>query len=147
MGEDWATFSRPGFAFYDVSGQDAMPILKAGRRPVIQIKEKYRMSEFNKVTVIREANVYFDGKVTSRTVILEDGSKKTLGFMMAGEYSFDTGVAEVMEVIGGAMDVQLPGSTVWQTVQSGESFDVPANSTFKLVVKQYADYCCAYLED
>ena len=104
------------------------------------------MSEFKNVTVVREANVYFDGKVSSRTVVFEDGSRKTLGFMLAGEYSFDTGAAEIMEMIGGEMDVQLPGSTHWQTVKAGESFDVPANSSFKLIVKEYADYCCAYLE-
>jgi uncharacterized protein YaiE (UPF0345 family) len=103
------------------------------------------MSEFNKVTVVREANVYFDGKVNSRTVKFEDGTKKTLGFMMPGEYSFDTGVAEVMEIIGGEMEVQLPGSTHWKTVRAGESFDVPANSKFNLVVKAYADYCCSYI--
>lgn len=105
------------------------------------------MSEFNKVTVIREANVYFDGKVSSRTVVFEDGSKKTLGFMLAGDYSFDTGAAEIMEIIGGEMDVQLPGSTQWKTVKAGEAFDVPANSNFKLVVKEYADYCCSYIDD
>jgi uncharacterized protein YaiE (UPF0345 family) len=103
------------------------------------------MSEFNKVTLVREANVYFDGKVNSRTVKFEDGTKKTLGFMMPGEYSFDTGVAEVMEIIGGEMEVQLPGSTHWKTVRAGESFDVPANSKFNLVVKAYADYCCSYI--
>jgi hypothetical protein len=37
--------------------------------------------EFKNVTVIKKANVYFDGKVTSRTVIFPDGSKKTLGIM------------------------------------------------------------------
>ncbi len=104
------------------------------------------MSEFNNVTVVREANVYFDGKVTSRTVVFEDGTKKTLGFMLAGEYSFDTGVAEVMEMIGGSMDVLLPGSTHWKTYKAGESFEVPANSKFDLVVKEYADYCCSYLD-
>ena len=103
------------------------------------------MSEFKKVTVVREANVYFDGKVTSRAVVFEDGSKKTLGFMMAGEYSFDTAAAEVMEILGGEMEVLLPGSTHWKTVKAGESFDVPANSTFDLVVKEYADYCCSYV--
>jgi len=104
------------------------------------------MSEFNKVTVVREANVYFDGKVTSRTVVFEDGTKKTLGFMLAGDYSFDTAVAEVMEIIGGEMDVKLPGSDEWQTVKAGESFDVPAHSKFDLVVKAFADYCCSYVE-
>ncbi len=37
------------------------------------------MSQFENVTVVREANIYFDGKVTSRTVIFKDGTKKTLG--------------------------------------------------------------------
>ena len=105
------------------------------------------MSEFKNVTVVREANVYFGGKVTSRTVVFEDGSKKTLGFMQAGEYSFDTGAPEIMEMIGGEMDVKLAGWDEWKTFAAGESFEVPGNSKFDLVVKEYADYCCAYLED
>jgi uncharacterized protein YaiE (UPF0345 family) len=104
------------------------------------------MSEFKNVTVVCEANVYFDGKVTSRTVVLEDGTKKTLGFMMAGEYSFDTDAAEVMELLGGEMDVLLPDSSDWKTVKAGESFDVPAHAKFDLMVKAFADYCCSYIE-
>lgn len=60
--------------------------------------------EFKNVTVIKEANVYFDGKVTSRTVLFESG-KKTLGFMLAGEYEFNTDAEEIMEVLGGDMSV------------------------------------------
>ena len=104
------------------------------------------MSEFKAVTVVREANVYFDGKVTSRTVIFADGTKKTLGFMLAGKYSFDTAAAEVMEILGGEMDVLLPGSNDWKTVKAGESFEVPADSKFDLEVKAFADYCCSYVE-
>ena len=104
------------------------------------------MSEFKKVTVVREANVYFGGKGTSRTVIFSDGTKKTLGVMQAGEYTFDTVAAEVMEILGGEMDVLLPGSTHWRTVRAGESFEVPADSKFELVVKELADYCCSYLD-
>ena len=36
------------------------------------------MSEFNNVTIIKKANIYFDGKVTSRTLIFPDGSRKTI---------------------------------------------------------------------
>ena len=46
------------------------------------------MSEFDNVTVVKEANVYFDGKVVSRTVLFADGSKKTLGIMQPGVYEF-----------------------------------------------------------
>lgn len=33
------------------------------------------MSSFENVTVLTKANVYFDGKVTSRTVQFADGTK------------------------------------------------------------------------
>ncbi len=67
------------------------------------------MNEFKNVTVVKAANIYFDGKVTSRTVIFEDGSKKTLGIMMPGEYTFGTEAAELMEIVAGEMDILLPG--------------------------------------
>ena len=55
------------------------------------------MSEFNNVTVIKKANVYFDGNVNSRTIKFADGSEKTLGFMLPGEYQFNTADKELME--------------------------------------------------
>lgn len=105
------------------------------------------MSEFSNVTLVREANVYFDGKVVSRTVHFADGTRKTLGYMQAGEYTFDTGVAEIMEVIGGEMTVLLPGQSEWQTFTVGQSYDVPANSSFSLkIAAPGADYCCSYAQ-
>jgi uncharacterized protein YaiE (UPF0345 family) len=104
------------------------------------------MSEFNNVTIIKKANVYFDGKVTSRTVVFADGSKKTLGVMLAGDYEFKTEAAERMEMLGGAMDVQLAGETEWITYSEGAAFNVPANSSFKMKVSAIADYCCCYID-
>lgn len=101
--------------------------------------------EFKNVTVIKKANVYFDGKVTSRTVLFENGEKKTLGIMMPGEYEFGTDAKEIIEVLGGSMDVLLPGETQWQTFGEGQSYEVAANSKFKLVIKEVADYCCSYI--
>ncbi len=103
------------------------------------------MSEFKNVTVIREANVYFDGKVTSRSVLFADGSRKTLGIMLPGEYTFDTGKPELMEILAGELDVQLPGSAEWKTVRGGESFEVAANAKFTMKVKTVTDYCCSYI--
>ncbi|QYY36543.1 pyrimidine/purine nucleoside phosphorylase [Ruficoccus sp. ZRK36] len=103
------------------------------------------MSEFSNVTVVREANVYFGGKVVSRNVLFADGTRKTLGYMMPGEYTFDTGAAEIMEVLGGEMTVLLPGQSEWQTFTVGQSYDVPANSSFSLKISgDGADYCCSY---
>ncbi len=103
------------------------------------------MSEFQNVTVVKEANVYFDGGVTSRTIIFPDGSRKTLGIMMPGEYGFNTAAAELMEILAGEMTVQLPGSSDWISVKGGEAFEVPENSSFKLKVTALSDYCCSFL--
>jgi hypothetical protein len=103
------------------------------------------MSEFNKVNVVKEANVYFDGKVTSRTVIFADGSRKTLGIMLPGEYEFNTDAKEIMEIMAGELEVSLPGLEGWQKVKGGESFEVPANSTFSLKIKTVTDYCCSFI--
>jgi len=105
------------------------------------------MSEsFENVSIIKKANVYFDGQVTSRTVVFADGSKKTLGFMQTGDYEFGTEAPELMEMLGGEMDVKLDGAEDWVTYQEGHSFNVPGNSKFSLKVKEGgADYCCTYL--
>ncbi|MDR2550682.1 MAG: pyrimidine/purine nucleoside phosphorylase [Desulfobulbus sp.] len=105
------------------------------------------MSELNDVTVVREANIYFDGKVTSRTVLFADGSKKTLGIMMPGDYTFGTGVRESMEILSGELEVLLPGEKEWRPVKGGEAFEVVADAEFKLRVKTLTDYCCSYLND
>lgn len=103
------------------------------------------MSEFKNATIVREANIYFEGKVTSRTVIFEDGSKKTLGIMMPGEYEFGTKEKEIMEILAGKLTILLAGDNAWQDISGGEKFEVPANSSFKLVVKEITDYCCSYI--
>jgi len=104
------------------------------------------MDEFNNVTVRKRANIYFEGKVTSRTILLADGSKKTLGVMLPGEYRFNTAEKEVMEIISGELDVLLPGAGGWQTVKAGQSFEAPADSGFDLRVKTLTDYCCSFIE-
>lgn len=104
------------------------------------------MSEFNNVTLTREANVYFEGNVTSRKVTFADGDVKTLGIMMPGDYTFGTEKAELMEIMAGSLTYKLAGSDDWQSIKGGESFNVPANSSFDLKVTELADYCCSYLD-
>lgn len=102
------------------------------------------MSVFENVTVVKKANVYFDGHVSSRTVKFADGSSKTLGFMLPGEYTFNTGAAEIMEIQAGDLEVLLPNSD-WQVVKGGESFNVPANAAFTMKVHTPTDYICSFL--
>jgi uncharacterized protein YaiE (UPF0345 family) len=103
------------------------------------------MSEFSQVTVVREANIYFGGKVASHTVLFPDGSKKTLGILQAGEYEFSTGAAELMEILSGRLEWQLKGEAAWTMVIGGESFHVPAQSAFLMKVPVVTDYCCSFL--
>jgi uncharacterized protein YaiE (UPF0345 family) len=103
------------------------------------------MSDFKDVSVLKKANVYFEGKVSSRTVLFADGTKKSLGLMLPGEYEFGTADKEIMEILSGELILLLPGGTEWQTVKGGESFEVPSNSKFKVKVQTVTDYCCSYL--
>lgn len=104
------------------------------------------MSEFNNVSVVKKANVYFGGNVSSRTIRFADGSVKTLGFMLPGEYTFNTADAEVMDIIDGELDVLLPGAEQWQAIKGGESFDVPANAQFTVKINAPTDYCCSFIK-
>jgi len=104
------------------------------------------MSEFNNVTVRKAANIYFDGKVTSRSITCQDGSEKTLGIMLPGEYTFNTDSEELMEIIKGELKVLLPGDEDWREIKGGESFTVAAKSQFSLRITQLTDYCCSFIK-
>ena len=104
------------------------------------------MSEFKNVTVDKKASVYFDGKVTSRTIRFDDGSRKTLGIMLVGDYTFGTADKEIMEIMSGELEVQFAGSDEWITIIESQSFEVPANSSFNVKAKTIVDYCCSYLK-
>jgi len=104
------------------------------------------MSQFENVSVVREANIYFDGNVTSRSIKFEDGSVKTLGIMLPGEYEFNTDDKELMEIMSGDLEVLLPNNSDWQSIKGGESFEVPENSSFQLKIKTITDYCCSFIK-
>lgn len=105
------------------------------------------MSQFDNVSVVKKANVYFAGKVTSRTVLFADGSKKTLGIMLPGEYEFGTDAQEIMEILCGDLRVLLPGEREWREIKGAGEFIVPARAKFKLDVKTVTDYICSYVSE
>ena len=103
------------------------------------------MTKIQNATIVKAANIYYDGKVTSRTVELSDGSTQSLGIMLAGDYTFGTNEAEIMEMLSGELDIKLPGED-WKTLSTPETFNVPANSSFDLKIKTVTDYCCSYIQ-
>lgn len=104
------------------------------------------MTQLKNVDITKEANIYFDGKVTSRTIFLQDGAKKTLGIMMPGEYTFSTELKEEMDISAGKLEYKLQGGD-WETIDGAGVFFVPANETFELKVHTIVDYCCSYLSE
>jgi len=97
------------------------------------------------INIKKEANIYYDGNVTSRTITLKDGSTQSLGIMLAGEYTFSTNEAEIMEILSGKLEIKLPNEQ-WKTLNTPETFNVPANSSFDLKIKTVTDYCCSYIK-
>lgn len=104
------------------------------------------MTSFQNVTVDAKANVYFDGKVVSHTLHFSDGTKKTLGLIYPGKFHFGTAAPERMEIIAGACEVVLDGSSDVISVEEGSSFDVAGNSGFTITVDNcICEYICSFL--
>ncbi|HUW28775.1 MAG TPA: pyrimidine/purine nucleoside phosphorylase [Sulfuriferula sp.] len=102
------------------------------------------MSQFDNVSVAKQANVYFDGKCVSHTVIFADGSKKSVGVIFPSQLVFNTGAPEIMEINGGVCRVRLAGESDWKTYTAGEKFSVPGNSKFDIETMETLDYVCHF---
>lgn len=98
---------------------------------------------FENVKVVKKSNIYYDGKVTSRTIVTSDDKKKTLGIMLPGEYEFETGGKEIIHIYRGIISIKLPGGEK-KTYKVGDEIAIPADTTFKAEVEELVDYCCSY---
>jgi hypothetical protein len=103
------------------------------------------MQTFDQVSVVAKANVYFDGKVVSHTVLFPDGRKKTLGLIYPGSFTFNTDAPEVMDIVAGNCRVRLKGQADWKSYGAGAGFRVPGQSAFDIAVDQgIAEYVCSF---
>ncbi|QYM79049.1 pyrimidine/purine nucleoside phosphorylase [Horticoccus luteus] len=103
-------------------------------------------TQFSDVTVVTKANLYFDGKVVSHTLLFADGSKKTLGLVFPGSFHFKTGAPERMEIVAGTCSVLLDGASTAQSYAAGQHFDVAGNAGFTITVATgVAEYICSFL--
>ncbi len=105
-------------------------------------------TQFDGVSVVTKANVYFDGKCVSHNIVLADGSKKSLGVILPtalpSSLKFNTGAPEVMELVEGACRVKLEGADAWTAYSGGQSFSVGANTSFEIEVTQAVHYVCHF---
>lgn len=103
-------------------------------------------TQFPSVTAVALANVYFDGKVVSHSILLPDGSKKTLGLIYPGSFTFNTDAPEHMAVTAGACRVRQAGQSDWQSYTAGQAFSVPGKSKFDIAVDGgVCQYICSFL--
>ena len=101
--------------------------------------------QFDNVSVVCKSNVYFDGKVISRTVLFGDGSKKTIGLIYPGSFTFKTGAPERMEIVAGNCKARVFGAGDWTIYEAGAFFRVPGNSSFDISVDTgIAEYICSF---
>ena len=105
------------------------------------------MNNYENVTVDKLANLYYDGNVISRNITFKDGSKKTLGVMLPGEYEFNTQSKELMEIFTGELALKLLDNPEWKIIKGGMSFYVTKNSSFKVKVSKLINYTCTYFDE
>lgn len=101
--------------------------------------------QFDDVSVICKANVYFEGKVISHTVLFKGGAKKTVGLIFPGSFLFNTDAPERMEITSGQCRVKQAGQEKWESYAGGSFFLVPGKSSFEIAVDEgIAEYICSF---
>jgi purine/pyrimidine-nucleoside phosphorylase len=103
-------------------------------------------TQFSAVSVVIRANVYFEGGVVSHTILLADGSRKTLGLIRPGSYHFNTDAPELMEIVDGTCRVTIDGASEPSVHAAGSQFRVPGKSGFLVEVDGgLCQYVCSFL--
>ena len=101
-------------------------------------------TQFDNVSVIKKANIFFDGKCVSHNVLFADGTRKSVGVIFPSSLVFNTVAREIMEINGGKCRVRLKGETEWKTYEGGQSFHVPGDSSFEIETTETLDYVCHF---
>ena len=102
------------------------------------------METFDNVSIVKKANVYFDGKCVSHTVHFGDGTRKSVGVLFPSQLTFKTAEPELMEIVAGKCCVKLAGGDEWRALQAGDSFEVSANNSFDIEPLETVHYVCHF---
>ena len=102
------------------------------------------MTQFNNVSVVKQGNVYFDGKCVSHSVLFPDGTRKTVGVILPSTLTFNVGVPEIMEITSGACRVKINDEAEFRTYAAGSQFSVPANGKFVIEADEIVNYVCSF---
>ena len=100
---------------------------------------------FDDVSVVCKANIYFEGKVISHTVLFKDAEKKTIGLIFPGSFTFNTDAPERMEITAGVCRVKQAGEKQWKPYPAGTFFKVPGKSFFEIALDEgIVEYICSF---
>ena len=102
-------------------------------------------TQFDHVSILKKANVFFDGKCISYNLTFPDQSKKTVGVILPGTLRFSTVSPELREVVAGKCRVRLNGESDWQTLEAGQRFHIPGASQFDIEVSEPVHYVCSFV--
>ena len=105
------------------------------------------MTQFDNVSVVKKANVYFDGKCVSHTVVFPDGTQENRRRDFPEQPHFQHRPPELMEINAGVCKVKLTGEKDWKTYKAGESFSVPGNTSFDIETVEMLDYVCHFITE
>ena len=101
--------------------------------------------KFENVSVVKKANVFFDGKCVSHSVLFPDGTRKTLGVIMPGSHLvFNVNAPELMEITEGECEVKIAGEPAAKVYTPGTSFRVAANGSFEIHARSLVNYVCSF---
>lgn len=102
------------------------------------------MAQFDNVSVKKKANIYFDGKCVSHTVMFPNGTRSTIGVIFPSLLTFNTDAPELMEINLGVCKVRLKGEDTWKTYGAGDKFTVAGKSSFDIETIETLDYVCHF---
>lgn len=105
------------------------------------------MSQFNNVSVVKQGNVFFDGKCVSHSVLFADGTRKTVGVILPSTLTFNVSTPELMEITSGTCRVKIGDEKEFKTYTAGSQFSVPANSRFVIEANEVINYVCSFGSD
>ena len=80
----------------------------------------------------------------SHTVFTADGARKSVGVILPSTLTFETAAPERMEVVAGRCRVQVAGGDATVDYGPGQSFSVPANSSFRIEALEPVHYVCHF---
>jgi len=91
-------------------------------------------------------STYFEDRVQS-LASSRLGASFSVGVLLKGPYSFSTDSAERMTVTSGEIILRVgeASEATWRHYPRGTSFEIPAKSSFDIIIHGSTSYLCEYL--